>query len=53
VSSLKELISFSDVVWLCVKPQVLAEVLEDMKGINLKEKVVVSVIAGKSIGFIE
>ena len=31
------LVSFSDVIWLCIKPQNLNEVLEELKNFNQKE----------------
>ena len=51
--NLEALVSFADVLWLCVKPQNLAEVLEPLRGMDLKGKQIVSPVAGKSIGFIE
>jgi len=47
------LVSFSDVIWLCIKPQNLVEVLEELKNINLDGKILVSPVAGKSIKFIQ
>ncbi len=52
-SSLEQLVSFADVLWLCVKPQDLAEVLASFKNIRLKDKIIVSPVASKSISFIE
>lgn len=53
LKDMKELVFFSDVIWLCIKPQNLSEVLEDLKKINLTGKIIVSPVAGKSISFIE
>ena len=47
------LVSFSDVIWLCIKPQNLNEVLEELKNFNLDGKILVSPVAGKSIKFIQ
>jgi len=52
-SSLPELIDFSDVLWLCVKPQDLSGVLEELKQLNLNSKIVVSPVAGVPINYIE
>ena len=52
-NSLEELSSFADVVWVCVKPQNLVEVLEEIKNYDLTGKVIVSPVAGKSINFFE
>jgi pyrroline-5-carboxylate reductase len=41
-----------DVVILAVKPQVLAEVMAGMKGRLKKDQLVISIVAGKSIGTI-
>ena len=51
--NIKELVAFSDVIWLCIKPQNLVEVLDELKNINLDGKIFVSPVAGKSISFIE
>ena len=53
LSSLDKLISFSDVIWLCVKPQNVVEILEQLKSFDLKDKVIVSPVGGKSISFLE
>lgn len=53
MGSIEELASHSDVIWLCVKPQNLPEVLEELKKTNLNGKILVSPVAGKNIGFIE
>ena len=50
---LSELVAFAQVIWLCVKPQDLGEVLTQLKNIPLQDKLIVSPVAGKSIGFIE
>lgn len=51
--TIKELATFADVIWICVKPQDLDPVLEKLRAVNLSEKMVVSPVAGKSIRFIE
>ncbi|MFA5986443.1 MAG: pyrroline-5-carboxylate reductase dimerization domain-containing protein [Parcubacteria group bacterium] len=51
--NLSQLTSFADVIWLCVKPQNLTEVLTQLKNIDLKNKIIISPVAGKSIGVIE
>ena len=51
--NIKELVSFAEVVWVCVKPQNIVEVLEEMKNCDLKNKIIVSPVAGKNIKFFE
>lgn len=51
--NLPALISFADVIWLCVKPQNLEEVLTEMKKVSLRDKIIISPVAGKQIRFIE
>ena len=51
--TLSNLVNFSNIIWLCVKPQVLDEILHQLKGLNLKDKVIVSIVAGNSISFME
>lgn len=51
--SIKELATFADVIWICVKPQDIVPVLEKLRAVNLSKKMVVSPVAGKSIRFIE
>ena len=51
--SLEKLVSFSDVIWVCVKPQNIVEVLEELKNYDLNNKIIVSPVAGKSISFFE
>ncbi len=50
--SIGELASKSEVIWLCVKPQNLVDILDILKYEDLTGKIVVSPVAGKSIGFI-
>lgn len=52
-SDIEELVKFSDVIWLGVKPKDLVSILVRLKNCDLKGKVVVSPVAGKKIGFIE
>lgn len=51
--TLAELVAFSDVLWLCVKPQDLQGVLEQLRKLDLGQKLIVSPVAGKKIAFIE
>ncbi len=53
VSSINELVEFSDVIWLCVKPQIIPEILTKLANENFENKLIVSIIAGKKISFIE
>ncbi len=53
LSNIKELVLNSDVIWVCVKPQNLEEVLEELKNLDLKNKIIVSPVAGKSINYYE
>lgn len=50
---IEDLVSFSDVIWLAVKPQDIKGILEKLQPLNLKEKLIVSPVAGKNIDFIE
>ncbi|MDR1743546.1 MAG: hypothetical protein LBR48_06975 [Dysgonamonadaceae bacterium] len=47
------LVSFADVIWLGIKPQDLAEILDQLRTFDLTGKAIVSPVAGKSIAFIE
>ncbi|MDR1518021.1 MAG: NAD(P)-binding domain-containing protein [Dysgonamonadaceae bacterium] len=47
------LVSFSDVIWLGIKPQDLGEILSQLRTCDLSGKAIVSPVAGKSIAFIE
>lgn len=40
--TIKELATFADVIWICVKPQDLIPVLEKLRAVNLSKKMVVS-----------
>lgn len=51
--TLEELVSFADVIWLCIKPQVAEELLSQLKGIDLSGTLIVSTLAGTKIEFIE
>ena len=53
VGSLEDLVTSSDVVWICVKPQNIDEVFSEIKNFDLKNKVFVSPVAGLSINFFE
>lgn len=50
--TLEELIESSDVILLCVKPQILPAVLPQIKP-HVKDKRVVSIAAGKDIAYLE
>ena len=52
-SNLSELVDFSDVICLCVKPQDLPDILAELKEIPLQNKVILSPVAGKNTSFIE
>ena len=52
-NSLEKLVQFSDIIWICIKPNILPEILEKLKKTNLKKKTIVSVVAGKKIDFLE
>lgn len=51
--NMESLVSFADVIWLTVKPQNIAEILEELKLCKIKEKTVASPVAGKTIAYIE
>ncbi len=51
-SSISELTINSDVIWLGIKPQNILSVLDILKKEDLKDKLIISVVAGKSISFI-
>lgn len=50
--SLTYLVRNSDVIWLGIKPQNIDYILEHLKRENFKDKLIVSVVAGKSIRYI-
>lgn len=52
-SDINELISFSDVIWLGVKPCDLDDVLVKIDQTKLADKVFVSAVAGKNISYID
>lgn len=43
----------SQVIILCIKPQIMSHVLEEIKNIELKNKLIISIAAGVSINTIE
>ena len=53
METLEKLVHFADVIWLCVKPQDLQEILDKLKGLDLKNKILVSPVAGKTTKHIE
>lgn len=50
---LEDLLAFSDVIWLTIKPQDLSGILQQLQSFPYTDKVFVSPVAGKSIAFIE
>ncbi|MBP5159591.1 MAG: pyrroline-5-carboxylate reductase [Lachnospiraceae bacterium] len=48
----KELMKVSDYIVLCVKPQFMGSVFEELKSIDLGNKVIISIVAGTSIAVI-
>lgn|SRR5690554_4710689 len=48
-----DLVAYADVLWLTVKPQDLAGILNQLKAYSLNGKTIVSPVAGKSIAYIE
>lgn len=52
-NSNKEIFSSSDTIILAVKPNLIGPVFNEIKGINLKDRIIVSVAAGVPIKFIE
>lgn len=50
---LEQLVDHSDVLWLAVKPQDLAGILQQLKECDLTGKTIVTPVAGKSIAWIE
>ncbi len=52
-ATLPHLVRNSDVIWFGIKPQNIDSVLEALRKENLKEKLIVSVVAGKSIQYIQ
>lgn len=51
--SLQTLVACSDVIVLCIKPQELGSVLSQLQSLDLKGKVLLSPVAGKSTAFIQ
>lgn len=50
---IEDLLSFSEVIWLTIKPQDLSGILEQLQPLDRNGKTFVSPVAGKSIAFIE
>lgn len=48
-NNIKDLVDFADIIFVCVKPQALEEVLQELKLLDLSKKTIVSTIAGKKI----
>lgn len=53
LGSLEEVVAFSDVLWLCIKPQDLPEILSQLKDFPLENKTIVSPVAGVSLQALE
>ncbi|MDD3014775.1 MAG: pyrroline-5-carboxylate reductase [Candidatus Gastranaerophilales bacterium] len=49
----KELVKKSDIIVLCVKPHFIQSVIENIKGCLTENKLIISIAAGISTGFIE
>ena len=52
-TTLEELVTNADILWLTVKPQDLSTVLEDLRKIDISGKTILSPVAGRSVNFIE
>jgi pyrroline-5-carboxylate reductase len=50
---LKEAVKASDILLLCVKPQTLSTVLESIKEVIRPDQLIISIVAGKRIEFIQ
>ena len=48
-----KLVENSNVILLSVKPQIMQTVLDEIKGVCSKDKLIISIAAGKSLQFIE
>lgn len=53
VTQIEELVTVSDIIWICVKPKDTTEVLKKLSNIELNEKIIISPVAGTTIRFIE
>ena len=51
VETLKELVEKSDILVLAIKPQILDRVLDDLKELNIKDKVLVTLVVGVKIDY--
>lgn len=49
----KEIVSVSDVVFLCVKPQILYGVIDEIKDVTEENTLIISIAAGQAIADIE
>lgn len=52
-NNINDLVNFSDVIWLTIKPQDLQIILEQLHPLERRNKIFVSPVAGKKIEFIE
>ena len=53
LDNLKTLIEKSDVIFIAVKPQILENVLKEVKDYDYKNKIFVTLVAGIKMGFYE
>ncbi len=49
----KEVVSESDILFFAVKPQFMQDVFDEIKGQVKKNTVIISIVAGKTIGYLE
>ncbi len=45
----KAVVEFADIIFLAIKPQMLADVVEEIKSLDFSNKLIVSIVAGQSI----
>jgi len=48
----RKVVEFADVILLSVKPQILAEVVEEIKDVCTQDKLIISIVAGKTQAWI-
>lgn len=51
--NISKLTSFAEVIWICVKPQELENILKELKTSNIDNKLIISCVAGKNINYIK
>jgi len=52
-NDLEALVAFADVIWLGIKPQETDGIMEQLKGMDLNDKTIVSPVAGKSLEYFD